>query len=471
MKFAVSLGTRQELIFWTMAAFLVAVFLMGGSSRINVHSLIILGPLSVLACAGALMTLRREQIADLKWLFAGFAAIFVLAAVHLIPLPPGLWQALAGRNELLKVDRLAGLDPVWRPLTLTPMNGWHALASLFAPLAILLFGAQLNREQLYRFLPVVILLGALSGLFGLLQVIGSPTGPLYLYQTTNNGSAVGLFANRNHAALFLAIQFPLLALWASQDAGDRKKQKARLAAAAILSLLLLPLILVTGSRSGLIIAFLSLIASAAVFGGAFFKQPGGKSLSGRRAPLVFLGAAVAVSAIVYLTLHFSRAESVQRIIAQSFSSDNRAAFWPICAELFWKYFPLGSGSGSFVEVFQIAEPQALLDTDYLNHAHNDFLETGITFGLPGILLMLAAIALYAGKSIAIWLRGDPKSRSIKFARAAGMAIFFIAAASVTDYPLRTPAMACLFMLLALWFARGGRKVASSGAHAASGSGA
>lgn len=470
MKFAVSPGNRQEILYWIAAAFLVATFLMGGSSRINVHSLIILGPLSILACAAALITLRREHVLELKWLFAGFAAIFMLAALHLVPLPAGLWHALAGRDDLVAVDRLAGQDGLWRPLTVTPMNGWHALASLFAPLAVLLFGAQLNREQLYRFLPIVILLGALSGLFGLLQVIGSPTGPLYLYRTTNNGSAVGLFANRNHAALFLAIQFPLLALWAAQQSSDRKKQRARIAAAAILALLLLPLILVTGSRSGLIVLGLSMIASAAVYGGTLFKQGGGTLLSGRKAQLVFLAAAAAIAALIYLTLHFSRAESVRRVVTLSFDADSRAAFWPVCVELFWKYFPIGSGSGSFVEVYQIAEPLALLDTDYLNHAHNDFLEIGITFGVPGILLLLAALALYVRKSITVWQPRAPKGHSIQFARAAGMAMFFIAAASVTDYPLRTPALACLFMLFALWFAKGGRKAPAT-TPAPSGSGA
>jgi hypothetical protein len=66
----------------------------------------------------------------------------------------------------------------------------------------MLFALQLERNDLERTLPALIMMGALSGIIGVLQLAGSATGTLHFYEITKNGSAVGLFANRNHAAAF-----------------------------------------------------------------------------------------------------------------------------------------------------------------------------------------------------------------------------------------------------------------------------
>ena len=147
------------------------VFLTGGASRVDVQSLLILRPVSAFICVVALISLRREHLEGRKGLLAGIGVMLALAAIHLIPLPPEIWRSLPGRQELVRIDALAELGDVWRPLTLAPMNGWHALSSLLAPLAVVLLGIQLSRDDLYRLLPLLIALGAISGLFGLLQAL------------------------------------------------------------------------------------------------------------------------------------------------------------------------------------------------------------------------------------------------------------------------------------------------------------
>ena len=247
-----SILPKPQWQFWLLAAFLLVVFFTGGASRTDVQSLVILRPLSVLLCATAMMTLRKEHLAGRKFLFWAMVTLMLTALLHLAPLPPDMWQALPGRDDMVAVENLVGLSDVWRPLTLTPMNGWHAFAALFTPLAVLLLGLQLSRDDLFRCLALLIGFGALSGLFGLFQAIGDPKGPLYFYRITNNGSAVGLFANRNHAAVMLACMGPMLAVYATALKGtDAQLRRRRLISAAI-AIVLVPLILVTGSRSGLI---------------------------------------------------------------------------------------------------------------------------------------------------------------------------------------------------------------------------
>lgn len=436
--------------FWLLAGFLILVFLTGGGSRVDVTSLVILRPVSVLVCAAALLTLRREHWEGCRWLLALVVAVIGLNLLHLIPLPPGLWQALPGRDAIAETDRLAGLGNIWRPLTLTPMNGWHALTSLFAPLAVILLGVQLSRRELYRLLYLLLALGIASGLIGMLQVIGGHQGPLYFYRITNNGSAVGLFSNRNHAAFLLAMLFPMLAVFAANPEGTVDRQNGRRVVAAAIGLVLLPLILVSGSRAGLLFAVVGLGSAALLY-----RRPtGGRSVrhGGRKLEIGLLPAlgGAAVIGLVMLTLIFSRAQSLERLLRPSAADSSRADFWQVSSELLWTYFPFGSGAGSFVEVYQVVEPNRLLKLSYVNHAHNDWLEVGLTYGLPGLLIVAVAMFAFLRRAARVWRRGAGSRRSNQFARLATALILILALASVPDYPLRTSIMMCLAAVCLLW---------------------
>lgn len=442
--------------YWILAFFLLILFATGGASRADVQSLIILRPISVIVCALACTTLRREHVVERVWFLGGTAAIFALALLHLIPLPPVLWQSLAGRQDLVAVEKLVGFSDVWRPLTLAPMNGWHALLSLFVPLAVVLLGIQLTRDDLFRLLPLVIALATLSGLLGLLQVIGDPQGALYFYRITNNGSAVGLFANRNHAATLLACLFPMLAVYTSTARGEADTVRTRQMVVAAVVIVLVPLILVTGSRSGLIGAVIGLATAALLY-----RQPTdvrtmrrGRPSSIKALPVL---TSIAIVSLAFLTYFLSRAEAIERLFSKKFDQEERTDFLVVSVELFWKYFPWGSGSGSFVEAFQILEPNYLLDATYLNRAHNDWVETAVTFGLPGIIGLTLASAAFLWRSFLLWCSADASRKYVAFGRLASVCMVIIAIASVSDYPLRTPTMMGVFAILALWFTEGGRE--------------
>jgi O-antigen ligase len=452
---------KSSVQFWLLAAFLVLVFLTGGASRVDVQSLLILRPVSAFICVVALISLRREHLEGRKGLLAGIGVMLALAAIHLIPLPPEIWRSLPGRQELVRIDALAELGDVWRPLTLAPMNGWHALSSLLAPLAVMLLGIQLSRDDLYRLLPLLIALGAISGLFGLLQAIGSAESSLYFYRITNNGAAVGLFANRNHAAVLLACLFPLLSVFASTSTGTTDQQRSRQLVAAAFAIFLIPLILVTGSRSGLFIAVAALAGAAILYRSPVAGRQVRRGDARKKIGALPILAGVAVICLGFVTFFFSRAEAVERLFAEASGEDNRSDFWAVSIDLFWKYFPWGSGSGSFVEAFQIAEPARLLDSTYLNHAHNDWIEIAVTFGVPGLLLLVGAIFFYARRSFVLWRRMSGNRRSVLFARMASVTLALIAAASLSDYPLRTPTMMCVFTLLNLWFIEADRVVTAA----------
>ncbi len=431
------------------------LFATGGASRTDVQSLLILRPLSVIVCALACMTLNRTHFSGRAGVLWWVGVLLLLALLHVIPLPSLIWQSLAGRQDLVDVEKLAGLSDLWRPLTLAPMNGWHALLSLIVPLAVVLLGIQLSRKDLFRLLPVVISLAALSGLLGLLQAIGDPQGSLYFYRITNNGSAVGLFANRNHAATLLACLFPMLAVYAATARGEADPGRMHQLVAAAIAIVLVPLILVTGSRSGLVSAVIGLGAAALLF-----RQPSDVLTVRRGKPdrvkaLPILGG-IAVISLAFLTYFLSRAEAIERLFSEASGEDGRTDFWAVSIDLFWKYFPWGSGSGSFVEAYHIVEPARLLDATYLNRAHNDWIETAVTFGLPGVVALSVAVIAFGIRSYRLWRNADGSERAVAYGRLASVMIAMIAIASVSDYPLRTPTMMGLFAIFALWLVEASR---------------
>ena len=218
---------------------------------------------------------------------------------------------------------------------------------------------------------------------------------------------------------------------------------------ASIGIVLIPLILVTGSRSGLISTVLALLISSLLY-----RRPpaGHKVRRGSKrmsiGPLQLL-IGIVVVCLGFLTYYFSRAVAIERLFEEP-TQVSRADFWSVSLQLFWKYFPWGSGSGSFVEAFLIAEPMGQLDENYLNRAHNDWLESAVTFGMPGILVLVTSLILFIKKSYVVWVKMDPNRGHIALARAAAAIVGILAFASLSDYPLRTPIMMSVLAVSLLW---------------------
>jgi O-antigen ligase len=436
--------------FWVLVILLVVTFFTGGGARGDIQSLIILRPIAVLCCGFALWGLRLEHIRDQRFLLGIAAAIFLLTGSHLIPLSPSVWGNLPGRDLITEIDKAAGLGEVWRPLTVVPSAGRNALYSLFVPLAVLLLGIQLSREEKFALLPVLMGLGLFSGFLGLLQSIGDPQGALYFYNVTNNGSAVGLFANRNHQAVFLATLFPMLAVYACAEVRTEEQARVRGYIALAAGAVLVPLILVTGSRAGLILGVAGLLSAPLLYRRPTISVP--KKRKGNKLDLRWLFGGFAVLCIGGITVIMSRAEALKRITAPDQTEELRFKAWPYIVDMTEKYFPLGSGAGSFVEVYQLDEPKMLLKPTYFNHAHNDWLELCLTFGLPGLILLMVALSAFARRAYQLFRADCGEQRTIPMARLGTVVIAMVALASIGDYPLRTPTLACVFVLSVLWMA-------------------
>ena len=440
--------TLPSASFWGLVITFILLFFTGGSSRGDVQSLAILNPAMIICCGAALMTLRREHWGERKRLAGIVGFVFLVALVYIAPLPVHLEDYSQGLRKAADIRAAANVSGAPQTLAMAPHAALQSLFFLFAPLAIILFALQLTRDNLSLALPLLIVLGTISGVVGVLQLAGGASGPLYLYHTTNNGSAVGLFANRNHAAVFLACLFPMLAIFAALSQATHRggRNKRQLIATAI-GVVLIPLILVTGSRSGMFAAIIGLISGVFLYNSV--SQARRRSKTGISLTPVL--ALAVVACLVFATIFFSRAEAIERIFAYNGPANDRTDFWTSGVTLFWQYFPLGLGPGSFVPAFQADEPVALLSGEYLNRLHNDWLETGLTYGVLGMLLMLVGAFYYFRRTFHLWFRLDGGRTSVALGRMASVVIAILGVASLSDYPLRTPAMMGFAVLVCLWF--------------------
>lgn len=449
-----SFTVREQLPYRILVVFLVVVFLTGGGARGDIQSLLILRPLAIIVAGIGMLGLRWGHVRTHSFVFAGLAACYAFILLHALPLPPALWQALPGRELVVDIDRTVGLGRIWRPLSLAPAATWNAFFALFVPLAVAILAAQLSREQLNRLVPVILIIGLVSGLMGALQLMSPSDSPLYLYRITNSGQAVGLFSNRNHQAIFLALLIPLLAVFAgARGPNERGAGRSAVRHWTMLAglVVLVPLILITGSRTGLIVGLVGLVALPAI-GDIRGTLRSTLLIKASRTGLA-IGSALLVGT-TGLTIYLSRAQALDRLFRSAGDDELRLRVWAPILDMGWKYFPIGSGIGSFVETYWIDEPRQLLRATYLNHAHNDWLEIFLTAGLLGVLLALLGVAGMVWLAIKVFRKERESGSSL--ARGGAVIAFLLVLASLADYPLRTPSLASVFVVALIWLARGAR---------------
>lgn len=431
--------------FWLLAAFLCIVFFTGGSTWDSEPQLMLLRPAAFLFAGCAILTLRRDHIAR-HWVIAGlFFGAVLLTVAHLVPLPYACWSALPGREIIVSIDQVVGLGEISRPLSMAPDATLNAFYSLSIPFAVLLLAVQLRQKDHQRILVLLFVLAALSGLLGVLQAGGAD---ITLYPAQSQTS--GLFANRNHQGALLALLVPMAVVVGLVCISSGKGPMARAAFALVTTILVIPLLLVTGSRSALVVAAVGLIFGLIIWS---MEGRGGADRSRwfRLAPPLIV--TLIVITLVYVMGYASRDIAIERF--GSTENDLRLPVWQSILEILPLYMPWGTGVGSYAAAYQVLEPDNLLRPRFSNHAHNEFLEVVFTTGIPGLVLLAMA---FAALLLALWrafMHGTVNKPMAIFSRLGASMLVLLAIASASDYPARSPILAAVLALASVWASMGG----------------
>lgn len=429
-----------------LGAFALLVALTGGASRYDAIQIVPLRVLCALMLVPAVYYITLRELRRERVLLLLFGALVLLVAVQLVPLPPFAWQALPGREGIVRLDGALGLRDVWRPLTLTPMRTWNALGGMIVPAVAMLLAIALATPSRVL-LHVVAAFGVLNATLSLLQVAGGSLSSLYFYEVTNRGGAVGIFANENHAAIFAACSLLVLTELGLRARSNRAAKWVRLVYPTAFSLILLAA-LVGGSRAG----FAAALGAVLVSFGMLLCAPQMKRSHSSFDPIrewinqhskfMSLLPLFVVFFTVSLFVLLGRSSAFNDLLQTDSFAGLRWSLWPVIVDMAQAHWLVGSGFGSFEQAYKMYEPAELLMPRYINQAHNDWVQLLIEGGVVAAAL-LAAIVLWIARAVGI-LAGKVQTRSTSLFWFGIFAV--IGSASLIDYPLRTP----LFQVISVW---------------------
>ena len=405
---------------WLPAALIALGLVLGGSSSGGIWAN---AALQLLALAAIGLLGLRGGLPRALMLMA--AAPVILIVLQLVPLPPALWTMLPGRAEIAAQFALARLPLPWLPLALDRDAAMAVLATLFAPLAMLLATQAASPRGRMLALRVVVGIALASIGLGLLQRFGGSDADWHPYDLTSAGKAVGLFANRNHFATLLLAAMPCAALIVPGRAG----------LGMVLAVLVFGVVL-DGSHAGLAL-LVPVLALTALFVRPLWR-PGA------------IGKLALASGLVLFVAGASWAAwRAQDLPPAGGPEGHRPVMIATTLTAARDYFPAGSGAGSFQRIYVRYEDPARSSGEYRNHAHSDYAEVLLEYGLPGALLIVAALAWWARRT---WQasRGGP---ALAEARAGAVMLGAMLVHSLVDYPLRTAALAMLAALAAVLLER------------------
>lgn len=413
--------------FWAVVAIVVfAVAFGGGGSKYGMANLLV-----QLAALTAL-PFHREAFSHF-WKSAPLAIrtlivlSILLPAATIVPLPASVWSVLPGRELMVQSLDLVG-DNGWATISVEPVRTLLALTALLVPLAVLAIGWSAPRDRLVTVGWIAVVLGAANFLIGIPQVMSnSEVGVLYP-ENPMPGVLFGTFANRNSTGLFLVGTLALAALLPTPARLGKSSPIVRVCLCAMLMLA----ILLTRSRTALVLALIPLgVAGLRMLLAQSYKASPAGAAPSRRVwfALVPIALVVGIIGTVVVAAPGRIGETIERFDTED--KDARAYIWEDALYSADRYWPVGSGMGTFDDVFQIDESLENMTLRTAGRAHNDYIEVAIEAGLPGLVLIAGWLVLLA------WLAWRARLSEHRWvAWSGGIILLAIALQSITDYPLR-----------------------------------
>jgi O-antigen ligase len=412
-----------------------AVALAGGGAESPFRSGLVEGAAAMLltAMAASHFTGRPlpPEAAVPLWLTA---AVLALIALQLVPLPPGVWTGLPGRDTELAIARLSGDANSWKPLSLDPEATRRTAAALLLPVAVMLacLGSTVRGRKL---ITRAIIAGALlSALLGGIQVAMGTPERWTLYGGPVPGSAPGLFANSNHQAMLMLSAIIATGLVIRMEKPQIRVKAQRGPIEFHLGWLLFPIFIAmtiaAGSRAGVLLLVPALALGVLV-------------AAARKGAARWLArAAVVTAAALTIFLIWPGSTRILMEIQSAMMGDGRFVNLPDAVYTFRQYSPWGSGFGTFMPVFQANENLDLITMSMVNHVHNEPLELLIEAGFAGAIL---AATIAAALFWRLWqLARNPARTGAPAAALAGFGIIgLLLVHSLIDYPLRNDALAAI----------------------------
>ena len=424
--------TAQRLQSFELAFFLLTCFILGGTSQDVVAPKFALYLLSLVVIGRRITMVNSDSFLwEMKPVLMICGTFLCLTAAYAVPIPPSIWSALPGRGVVVEGFELAGAPLPWLPLSLSPEMTLFSMFDCLPPLAVVLLLGTRRRSSDIKYALLAIAIFVIGSVFlASLQVL-KVTEALYFYEITNRDVGVGFFSNTNHFGGFLVLALPFIAaLFSASSESKRDRSSATQALCLVASLAVLMGVVLSRSLAGFIL--LGPVAATALY--IISRHVHVK----RFWLLAILGAALVLVLTDIFLFKNVWPELVDRL--SKIGSDNRKIMRATTLEAAHSFFPIGSGIGSFEEVYRLFEG---FGKKTVPHAHNEYVELFLELGLLGLIWFAAlftCLGRYIWKAVRLLWATDTQNR---LARYMAIPLVTIAVHSTVDYSSRTIAVMVL----------------------------
>ena len=383
---------------------------------------------------------------------AMFAVGLIWAVVQMLP----LGSAIAGHPAWQVAGEALGRD-IAATVSINPSETLWAIVRYMTAAAVLLNVYVLARSARNAriILRMFVILAGLAALYGLTRLSLSLDKVLW-FDEPDTGYLTSGFINRNSAATYFGMAslaglglviHHLRTVLQTTSQGSRREIARKLLLAIsggfgldlVLFVLMFVALLATGSRGGISFTVLAMVFMLLLF---VVKQ---RVRSGSEAGgLAWMMSIVAIAVLMLGVFELSGARLVGRLLSQGLESDARFEAHAQTLQAVRDYLILGSGLGTFQDVFTAYRTELAAGRHVWDKAHNDYLELLLGLGLPAALLVLAS---FAGLFLMVMKGFFARRRDAHYAAISAAACVLVGLHSLVDFSLQIQANTLAFALL------------------------
>jgi O-antigen ligase len=376
------------------------------------------------------------------------AALTCVVLLQLCPLPANWLQGSGRRVSYIASTRVGRL-------TFEPYSTRAQLLVVLTCIAAFYLGQVVsqNRDSKRRLIVSLVVLGTFEAFYGLVQYL---TGWQMIFAYAKKydlTEATGTYINRNHYAGFLEMVLPFgiaLALCEFRNLGKSqhpdgarlrtllsRQSSQRLAFWLLVSVVLFAALIFSRSRMGIIAACASLLVMCGLV--AVSRHQRGIAIG-------LWAAFIALSIVFAFWIGPGPIAGRFATVGQEYSlgDQGRISIWHDALRLIWQHPLLGTGLGTFPIAFQAFQTSFL--GQFVNHAHNDYLEIASDLGLPAALTLFASVFVVLTRAVRTYFSSKENLDRIVAAGCVG-SIVALLLHSMADFNLYIPANALIFSLI------------------------
>lgn len=385
-----------------------------------------------------------DNIKAHKWIVVFWLCFLALSFMQIVPLPEILLKLLSPQSFL--IQKASQTETYFLTLDLNQSTVSFVKALSFFCLFYLVIRLVNTEKRIKQLLVVILAAGVFQAIYGIVEILSQANQSLIFNLGVNN-VATGSFVYKNHYANFLmmslAAAIGLLVSAIQKNSLLNSKEVIRSVLLTMLSrkalIRICIAIMVIGlvmsrSRMGNTAFFVSMTVTGVL--ALILMKRKSKGLS-------FLVASMFIVDLLIVSAYFGLENVKTRLVETNLSQESRDEVILDALPIVSDFPTFGTGAGSFYSVFPAYQNAEVLD--FYDHAHNDYLQFAIEYGLLGFFF-LACLYLTAFSLSFKAMRNRRRSIFKGLSFACLMVFIGMGLHMTVDFPLQAYANACYLVI-------------------------